>query len=691
MKIRRVKYFFMSVAALVMPSVMMYSQEVSDTLRNYSIDKSVVTSKVENRPVRGLMTGNLILDVSDMDWLPQILGTPDILKTMQLMPGVAASGEMDSGVYVRGSDPGQVSVFLDGARIYFPSHLFSFYSVFNSDHISSASMLKSGISPLYGGGTSGVIDVETPESLFSGFGGKLSVGLISSQATISLPLGPKSALRVSGRGTYANYIMNSLSLMSGKAQPQYGFYDTNLTWLCRPDEDNSVKFNAYYSNDDMSIKMGGLSLDGDMDWNNMAASLTWERFCGKGIGMKHTASLSRFSNNIRLYKNDIRVALPSEIMDVNYRGSLSVPFGQSSLNAGVEYVLHRMRVQSPEVSGLYDSVETFSAGPSMTHEFGAAAEYSKWFSFPLKFSLGLRYGGAWGDGFFYSGLEPRVSVSYDFYEGMRLRASAMRQMQYINTVSVSGMGLPTDFLVPADGRIRPQAASTVSLGFSHSFSDGMFEYSVEPYFSALDNVLEFDGIMFDWFGTKYTPQDHILSGTGRNYGVEFMFKKNSGRFNGWISYTLSRSLRKFPGIMDGKVFSSKHDRPHSLSCVLNYRISPQWTCSAVFVYGTGLPFTRPLGVYVVGENLIREYGPHNGGRMPDYNRLDLSVTYELPLKGRCTHSFNVSVYNAYARPNPMMCDIRLDFDKENPDELRLYIGGVRLYTLLPSITYNLAF
>ncbi len=684
------KYLISGFVALTMPAFAMRSQE-ADSLRHYNLDQSVVTSQQEDKYIRGLMTGNITLDVADLSWLPQILGTPDILKTIQLMPGVAASGEMDAGVYVRGADPGQVSVFFDGAKIYFPSHLFNFYSVFNSDHLSSASVLKSGISPSYGGGASGVIDVKGPDELCTEVGGKLNAGLISSQATVSVPLGEKSFVRVSGRGTYVNYLLKRISFAQGKAQMEYGFNDANLTWLYKPGRGNSLKLNAYYCRDDLKMRLGGFSLDGDMDWINSSASLTWDKEMTGGIRGRNVAAFSIFDNNVMMHKEGISMKLPSGIMDLAYRSNVLIPFRQNSLKLGVDYVYHRTKVQTPLVHGLYDSGYEFSQIPYHTHEFGAYAEWSKWFSFPLKVDLGLRYGGAATGDVFYSGLEPRISVSYDLPRNMRLRASAMRQMQYVNTVSVSGMGLPTDFLVPVTSVVKPQTSHTLSMGFSHSFFGNMFEYSVEPYLSRLYNVLEFDGHLFDFLAGSYDTEEHILSGEGLNWGVEFMFKKNLGKVNGWVSYTFSRALRSFPDIMDGMVFGSKHDRPHNLSCVLNYNPSEKWTFSSVFVYGTGTPYTQPIGLYLVGENLVQEYGPHNGARMPDYHRLDLSATYHFPQKGRCSHSLNCSVYNVYARHNPLFRDIRPGYDEAEPTKLSVWLVGIRLYTLLPSISYNLTF
>ena len=668
--------------------------EEPDTLdRREKITESVVTSRKERKTVEGMMSGRLRLDAAGISVLPKFLGASDILKTVQLLPGVQTSGEMDSGIYIRGGDPGQNLVLLDGARIYSPSHLLGFFSIFNGDHISSALVLKSGLPARYGSFASGVIDISTADSLTQRTEGTFTLGLISSFGTIKTPVGKKSQLTASGRGTYINYILKAVAGVTGDDTdlPEYGFYDFNLTWLTEIDKNNTLKINGYYGRDRLYFLQENFGVLASMLWHNAAGSVIWESHPDSGPANRHTLSFSNFDNNISIEREPASLEMPSGIMDISYKGVTSFRLGQSRIDFGADYTWHRTGVQYPDINGLNSLINTSHApGPYNTHEFGLYADWSKWFSFPLTIDIGLRYSGAVTGKTFYGGLEPRISLSFTPAPSMRIQAGLHRQRQYLNMVSISGMGMPTDFWIPVCENVGPQIADGVSAGFSHSVLGGLIEYSIEPYFTLLENVLEYDGEMFDMINRKYIPEEHIISGKGRNYGVEMMLKKNRGKVNGWISYTLGRAERSFPDIMGGAVFPAKHDRRHNLSIVGNYEPADRLAFSAVFVYATGTAYTPPAGIYIIGENMIQEYGPHNSARMPDYHRLDLSVTYSFKAKGRCRHSLNLSVYNVYARKNPLYRDLRFSYDLELKT-LDLQMESVSLYSLVPSLSYTLKF
>ena len=657
------------------------------------LEESVITSYRKRKQVEGIMAGNLKLNAEAMTGLPRFLGTVDILKAIQLMPGVTASGEMDSGIYIRGGDPGQNLLMIDGATIYSPAHLLGFFSVFNSDHISSVSIYKSGIAARYGGCASGVIDVRTDDSVTEETEGVINLGIISSNATLKLPVGKKSQISVSGRGTYINYMLDAVgqAMRQGTDMPEYGFQDCNLTWITEFGKSNTLKINGYYGHDGLYFNHTGYNVLASMNWHNTAISATWDSHPEESLKNRHTVSFSRFSNHIGIEREAAYMRLPSDISDFAYKGKISTGFRQSRLDAGWNYTMHVSNVQHPLISGLNSFIDnTASRAPYHTHEFGIYADYSLWFGFPLSIDIGLRFSGAVTGNKAYAGPEPRIAVSYRPLPNMQIRAGAALQRQYINMVSISGMGMPTDFWTPVTSRIKPQISHSASVGFSHSLMEGVLEYSIEPYFSILDNVLEYDGELFDMINREYDTEKHIISGSGRNYGVEMMLKKNSGIINGWLSYTLSRSERSFPDIMNGAIFPSKHDRTHNLSAVANLEPDDRWTFSAVFVYATGSAYTPPIGIYILGENMIQEYGRHNSARMPDYHRLDISATYDFRPKGKCRHSLNLSFYNVYARENPLYLNIMFQMDREN-NTLDMQIQNVSLYSIIPSLSYTLKF
>ena len=652
---------------------------------------AVVTAAPAEKSISGLMEGKLSLDPGKLGNLPKFLGVNDVLKTLQLMPGIQASGEADAGIYIRGTDSGHNLVLIDGAPVYNPSHLMGFFSVFNGDHIDKAVLHKSGISPEYGDRLGAVIDISSKDELTEKAGGIFNIGIISSQGTLGIPLGKKSSLYLSGRATYMNYILSAFS-KEGKVSPRYGFQDYNLTWICRPDLKNSVKLNMFYGQDRTGFSYLSYQATGKMNWRNAAASLTWDSRTGERTEMMHTLFFSMNRSDLGIERTGASLSLPSHITDIGYKGGVTAELPVGRLSAGLYYTAHDMEVQYPVTENLY-GMEPGRGPAYLTHEFGAYAGYSVNLSPFLSMDAGLRYGfnlQSGKGGKFYSGAEPRLSFKYDVGANMRIIASYSLQRQYINQVSVSGMGLPTDFWVPSVSGIKPQSAHSASAGFFHTLSGGMFEYSAEVYYKKLYGQLEFDGALFDMVNQEYIIEEHLLSGSGQNYGAEFMFKKNRGTVTGWLSYTLGWATRSFPDIMDGKTFPSKHDRRHNLAAVLTWKPHRQWDFSAVFIYATGTAFTMPVSLYIVGENVISEFGERNGARMPDYHRLDLSATWHLKQKGRCSHSFNLSMYNAYARKNPIFMDIKVDFE-EGDDAVGLRARGISFYRILPSLSYILKF
>ena len=665
-------------------------------VRTEMLDTSFVSATEGKKQVSGLLSGNLSLDMSMLSTLPKFLGTNDIMKTLQLMPGIQTSGELDSGIYIRGGDAGHSAIMLDGATVYNPAHLMGFFSIFNSDHLKSSTLYKSDIPANYGGRLGGVVDISVKDEMLDRAEGDVNIGLLSSQATLGVPIGKKSAMYLSGRASYFNYMLSGIArVMNGAAAPDYFFQDWNITWAFRPDERNSVRINGYYGGDRMSFSQRTYQADAGLRWHNAAASVTWDSKAGERTDMKHSIHFSMFDNHVQIAQGGVSFGLPSSIMDAGYRGSLEFPLPLGKMKAGWDYVYHHTEVQHPATDNLYG----FSAGnppaPYHTHEFGASADWSVNFAAAFTLNAGLRYSGYIQSGLhgttpFYGGPEPRLSLSYEISPTMRMQAAYALQRQYIGQVSVSGMGLPTDFWIPASARIRPQSAHSTSLGFFHSFGNGMFEYGIEAYYKRLSGLLEFDGALFDMINMAYNVEDHLMSGTGNNYGIELMFKKNYGKVSGWLSYTLGRAERSFPGIMDGKTFPSKHDRRHNLSLAVTWNPHRRWDLSAVFIYASGTAFTMPTALYMVGENMIHEYGPHNGDRMPDYHRLDLSATYLLHTGRRFKGSLNLSVYNAYARENPLYLDVKVYYDKET-ENISLSLIGQSLYSILPSLSYRLEF
>lgn len=659
----------------------------------HELQEIEVTAQKHKKAITGLLSGKIELQMEELQNLPGFLGNTDLMRIMQLMPGVQTAGELNSGVYIRGGDPGHNQILLNDAPIYNPMHLLGFFSTFNSNHIARSSLLKSYIAPQYGGRLSGVIAVEAPNSITDQTTIHGNVGMIDSQLTLALPTSSKSSLYLSARATYLNLFLSAIEKESDEMKPRYDFQDYNLTYVLNPTERAKLSLNFYYGGDKLSIKENSYQADGGVRWKNIVSSLQWEQNFKKENYLKQTAFLSHYDNLVNVEQMGAFIRLPSDILDIGYKGRYHFNFINCKWNIGGEYTFHRLNPQYPQIDQLFGTNEMIPPKAQHTHETGLYLNCYTDLTQHLSANLGLRYsrlfqrtGGLWSSG----GFEPRFSLEYSLSTNQKLIATYELQRQYINQVTVSGIGFPTDFWVSASKHIAPQQAHTFTAGYFQSLANDQYEFSAELYYKRLKNQLEFNGELFDMINRIYIIEDHLLTGKGTNYGIEFMLKKNRGQFNGWLSYTLGRAQRNFPGINNGRTFAAKHDRRHDFSAVANYHLNKRWDFSTVFVYATGNAFTMPTALYLIGENAVNEYGPHNGARMPAYHRLDLSINYWFKKERTRESGLNFSIYNAYARQNPIYLTVKIKADEEK-ENIIIRPRGQKLYTLIPSVSYKFKF
>lgn len=681
----------------------------------WGLDEVQVLGRRHKKAITGTMEGRLELQMEALRTLPQFLGTADLVRTMQLMPGVQTAGEINSGIYIRGGEPGHNLLLLNGAPVYNAMHLMGFFSVFNSGHFSQSTLLKSYVGPEYGGRLGGVLSVDTKDSLVRKASVEGSIGLISSQATVSLPLTKQSSLYLSGRKTYLEPILNLVNSSNDGMSLDYKFQDYNLTYVWQPSTQDKVVVTGYFGGDKLSLEENLYQADSKVEWHNIASSARWIHQFRGGGKLEQTAFFASYRSRIAVDQNEIKIAFPSQIMDFGYKGGYCFNLPGIAWHIGADYICHLTDPQYPDIKNMFGMNSTTPVQRYKTHETGVFVNCRTDLAHWLTADIGLRYSSLFHIGQYeekkydaignevesivyrkgelvkyHDGLEPRVSLDCMVGANRKIILSYGLHRQYMSEVAVSGIGFPTDFWVPASKNIRPQSAHVFSAGYYSSILSDAYEYSLEGYYRQLDNQLEFDGEMLDMVNRVYNMEDHLLSGNGKTYGLELLIKKNKGKLTGWVSYTLGWSRRKFPAINNGNAFPAKHDRRHDLSVVGNYRINNKWDCSAVFVYATGNAFTMPVAFYLIGENAVNEYGPHNGARMPAYHRMDLSVNYWFKRTLDKESGLNLSLYNAYARKNPVFLGVKVDADKENKT-VRFKKKARYLYTLIPSISYTFKF
>lgn len=685
------------------------------------LEETVVAGEQKTQALSGLAGGRFELDVQELRSLPKFIGNTDPLKILQLLPGVQTSGEGNSGIFIRGGEPGHNLILWNEAPIYNSSHLLGAFSVFNTGHIGKFTLYKSHMPADFGGRLSSLIRVESPDLIPEKATVSGDIGLIASQATVSVPLSRKSALYISGRRTYVGLTLRPLirAMVSEKGQDMpfdYEFGDCNFTYVYRPDERNKWVVNAYWGMDWLQVEDKDYQLDGRMKWWNLAVSASWDHQWKGNASSKNTLFYSQYNNRLNVIQNTLAAELPSQIRDWGFRHKTRFTLGQLQMSAGGDYIFHALEPQSPRVKMNQEGWGGTNTQTYYTHEGALFLNGKYHLTSRLIAEAGLRYSLSFQTGpfddltydsrgtlidsvrhpgghpfGFRQGWEPRISLQYILDEKRQIQLSYNRQKQWINLVSISGVGLPTDFWVPASKNIPPQTSDNFSVGYFESLFDNQYEFSVEGYYRRLQQQMEYKSALFDLFNQQYILEQSINYGSGRAYGMEMIFKKNRGRLNGWVSYTLGWSERSFPTIMRGTTFPAKHDRRHDLSVVGNYQLNKRWDFSAVFVYATGSCFTMPTGMYMMGGNLVKEYGKYNGSRLPDYHRLDLSANYWFFKRKDRESGLNFSVYNVYKRSNPLYIFIVAQPSKHTDDQIIIRTKRKRLYDIIPSVSWTFRF
>lgn len=683
--------------------------------------ESTVTNSKSRKSISGLSGGGLSLNIEELKSLPKFMGTNDPLRILQLTPGVRTAGEGNAGIFVRGGEPGHNLIHWNEAPIYNASHLLGLFSVFNTGHIGSFKLHKSNIQADYGGRLSSLIEVHSPDDIPSKVSVSGDIGLISSQATLAVPTGKKSALYLSGRRTYVGLTLKPLTQAmagnKGEEMPfDYEFQDYNFTFVTTPSAKDKIILNAYWGGDKLNIEEPEYMLRGKMKWWNLASSLSWEHQWKTNLSMKNTFFMSRYENKLNIRQSGLSARMPSYIRDWGFRNKFTHTIKSVTFKAGVEYTKHVVFPQTPYMEIGNDISGNIATQVYHTHEASVFLSSRFQISRHVSAELGIRYAFNFQTGPYddltYNNLgevihsehwkkgeitgfrhhpEPRISLRYTPDENNSVQLSYNRQQQFISLVSISGVGLPTDFWVPASKNIPAQTGDNFSLGYFRSLFNNDYEFSTEGYYREMDNQMEFKSTLFDLFNQQYILEQSINYGRGRAYGAEFMFKKNTGRFSGWLSYTLGWSKRYFPAIMDGKAFPAKHDRRHDLSLVGTYKLNEKWDFSSVFVYATGNAYTLPKGMYMMGGNIVKEYGKYNGARMPAYQRLDISANYWFFKEKDRESGINFSIYNVYKHTNPIYTFISAKPSEQINNQIVIKKRNKKLYDIIPSISWTFKF
>lgn len=660
----------------------------------------VVTGVKENENITSSGMNVTKFDPKDIETIPVIFGEKDIMKTLQLTPGVKTAGEGNSGFFVRGGGADQNLVLLDEAVVYNASHLLGFFSVFNSDAVKDVSLYKSGIPAEYGGRASSVMDVKMKDGNNKNFGLSGGIGLISSRLAVEGPIvKDKGSFIVSGRRSYLDVFLG-LSRDENIRNTKLYFYDLNAKANYKLSDKDRIFVSGYFGRDNFSF--------GDQfgfDWGNATGTVRYNRIISDKLFSNTSVVFSNFNYRFTIGSGDEAFGVNSSIQDWNIKQDFSLFANQNNtLKFGFNAMHHTFMPGA--LTGGNESFNEIVLDSRYGLEFGAYVQNEQKIGPRINLMYGLRYSGfdlvggtkfeydnngdllsldstlgRWESIQYHQGLEPRFSMSYVISESNSIKVGYNRNFQYLHQLSNSTTSSPTDVWVPSSNNIKPQIGDQVALGYYQNLSKNKYRISTEIYYKTLQNQIDYRN------GANLILNDQVegelVYGKGRAYGLELLLEKKKGKFKGWISYTLSRSLRQFDDINDGKEFSARQDRIHDLSVVLMYDLTDNLAIAGTFVYYTGDAVTFPSGKYEIGGNVVPLYTERNGYRMPNYHRADLGLTWYLQDKKRFEHNLNFSVYNLYARENAFTISFQ-----ENSETGETEAVQTALFKIVPSITYN---
>lgn len=687
-------------------------------VKSVDIKEVEITGEKKDQNVSdGQMSVNK-LDITQIKEIPQFMGEVDVLKTIQLLPGVKGASEGNSGIYVRGGGPDQNLILLDEAVVYNAAHLFGFFSVFNGDAVKSLNLIKGGMPAQYGGRLSSVLDITMKEGNSKDYEFEGGIGVISSRFTAQGPIKKDTAAFIlSGRRTYIDVLMEPFikdtSPFKGSG---YYFYDLNTKINYRLSDKDRIFLSGYFGRDVFSYNNKDDDFKVTIPWGNATGSLRWNHLFSDKLFMNTTAVFSDYKFEFRAGQEDFSFGLFSGIRDWNVKSDYTwYPSSKHEVKFGGNYTFHTFTPNN--VSASSGDVE-FDLGGTVklyAHEAGIYINDAwnindRWQVVPgmrlsyfsqvgpfnryikdvtgrvtdtISYASGKRVKDYWGP-------EPRLSARFMLDEKSSLKAAFTQNYQYVHMATLSPIALPTDIWVPCSEVVKPQLGRQYALGYFRNLKNDMYETSVEVYYKKLLNQVEFAPGALPEDNVNDNTDNNFVFGEGQSYGAEFFIKKRAGKFNGWIGYTLSWTTRNFPGIENNRTFYARYDRRHDISVVGIYELTPRWSVSSVFVYGSGNAITIPVARYIFEGNVVNVYGSRNDYRMPAYHRLDFSATLKGKPNKKFQNSWNFSVYNAYNRRNPYFIYFANKGSIQD-GTLKITAKQVSLFPILPSVTWNFKF
>lgn len=690
---------------------------------NTILEEVIISSEKADQNVTGSEVGRINLDIKSIKKLPSMFGETDLLKSIQLLPGIKSSDDSGGGFYVRGGGSDQNLILLDNAPIYNAGHLFGFFSIFNADAISSMDVYKSGMPAYYGGRLASIIDITQKEGNLKKYEIEGGLGIIFSRLCVQGPIvKDKVSFLISGRTTYADLIIQPfLKDDSPIKGSRLYFYDINAKITTVINDKNRLYLSGFFGQDGYTFKSESGSLKAKFAWDNGMATAKWNYLISPQLSLNTSFIFSNYNFLTNLSQSVYSFKMTSGVRDYSVKSeAIYMPTKIPHVfKFGLQYIYH---IFSPGSYNANAGEAALDLGKTQKYRANDLAIYAN-DEFDLgkaiKINLGLRYTYFAHIGAFtryvcdsittqiidstvyksgeriqeYNHLEPRFSIRFLVSPTTSIKASFTMNYQYIHQIAMAAISLPADTWMPSTSLIKPQYGTQYTLGVFKNWKDNMFETYIDLYYKDLKNLVEYQESSSSTLDFNNNTDYYYTYGSGKCYGVEFYIKKSKGRFTGFIGYTLSYAIRHFPELNQGQDFYAKYDRRHDISISLSYEfIRQKLSLSTVWVFSSGNHLTVPSSYYFINGNLVTEYGSKNGYRMPPYHRLDISLNWTIKKTSKFETGLNFSIYNVYNRLNPYVLYYQTQITIYDNDFSMTNKGiQLSLFPIIPSISWNFKF
>ena len=654
-------------------------QVTSDSVTiNKQLDEITVVQQKTQSIVE--QRGNkMVVDMSAISQMPKFLGTSDPIRYLQSLAGISTNNETTSGIHIQGCDDYQTLTSINGAPVYYPNHLLGLYSTFIAPHFSTMTVEQSEHRGTMENRIGGLVNVETHHLQPQRFSLQGNIGIVNSDATLTIPCGKKSALWLSGRASYINLLYSKWLQVDGIGLG-YNFWDTNLTYAIHPTEKDEIVLTGFFSRDNISVA-DSANFGVGVHWYNAVGSAYWNRRLKAG-NWRTSISYSGFDNRIAVDASAADVTTKAGWASLDLKNRLSKSLRDDLiLNASADYTHYFYLPLQFTSQGSIGILEMPTAKPMQYgEEASLGADLRHTVNHYFAYHAGL-HASIYHNDQTYFGIDPRITFQFTLAENHEITLHGGCYTQYFHKAGLTGGGLPTDFFLLADSTLKPERAIGTSLRYSASFLNKRWTIQAEGYFKQIYGVVESLGNIIQLINQGFDYEKYLITGDGRNYGMNLMLQKNSGILTGYVSYSLGWARRKLPAL-DGRndyIYAASHERRHDLNIVLNARFAKRWTIGSQFVLASGLPYTKAEEAYMLNGNMICRYSTFNGAHMPLYNRLDLSCSCDIIKTPEHELGINLSLYNVYCYKNAQFVVYRENLKPIVGSSLSIIIPSISVY------------